>query len=490
MAADYSGKATCIALTLRKTETMDETYDMVIIGGGPAGYVAALRGRQLGLSVVLMDKERIGGVCLNRGCIPTKAILSDMEGVLWTRRAVREQILDREPIVDFARVMHRKNTVVEKMVSNLERHLTATGVRTLKARAKVLDQGVVATDQGDSIRGNNVLIASGSRSWTPPIQGADSPGVVGTRQVLDLDRIPERLVIIGGGMIGQEFAAIFSSMGCRVTVLETLDRILNPVDKEIARKYMSLLPGRGITTHVGARVERIEKVRDGLRIVYEKKSKESIAEADLVLMATGRRPFFEDSGIAESGIELDKGAIRVDPFLRTSVEGIYAAGDVVGKNMLAHVASYHGEIVAENIAGRNREAHDDLVPACVFTMPQIAWVGLTEEQAVESGRPFRTSTFSLAANGKAMAMGEARGWLKLIEDTETGRLIGAHFMGPSVSELVAEMTLAIRKGMSAADIADTIHPHPTISEALREAALGLLDGPVHAASRTKTFKGT
>lgn len=468
---------------------MDETFDMIIIGGGPAGYVAALRGRQLGLSVVLMDKERIGGVCLNRGCIPTKAILSDMEGILWTRRAVREGILDREPMVDFARVMHRKDAVVEKMVSNLDRHLTASGVKILKARAKVADRGVVATDQGETIRGRNIVIASGSRPWTPPIRGADSPGVVGTRQVLGFDRTPERLVIIGGGIIGQEFAAIFSSMGSRVTVLETLAGILNSVDGEMARKYMSLLPGRGITTHVGVRVECIEEVRGGLRIVYEKKGKESIAEADLVLMATGRRPFFEDTGIAELGIEVDKGAIRVDPFLRTSVEGIYAAGDVTGRNMLAHVASHHGEIIAENAAGRNRAAHDDLVPACVFTMPQIAWVGLTEEQAAASGRPFRTSTFSLTANGKAMAMGETRGWLKLIEDLETRRLIGAHFMGPSVSELIGGMTLALRKGMSAPDITDTIHPHPTISEALREAALGLLDGPIHSASRTKSFGG-
>ena len=468
---------------------MDEVYDMVVIGGGPAGYVAALRGRQLGLSVVLVEKERIGGVCLNRGCIPTKAILSDMEGVRWCRRAAQEGILDREPRIDFSRLMHRKDVVVEKMVSNLDKHLTSMGVRTLQTKASVLDSGAVATEQGEIIRAKNIVIASGSRPWTPPIAGADSPGVIGTRQALNLEKLPPRLVIIGGGIIGQEFAAIFSSMGCRVTVLEALNRILNEVDSEIARKYSSLLPGRGISTEVGVTVRSIEKVGDILRVAYEKQSKEKTAEADLVLMATGRRPFFENSGVADLGVEVQSGAIRVDPFLRTSVPGIYAIGDVVGKQMLAHVASYHGEVAAENIAGRNREAQDDLVPACVFTMPQIAWVGLTEEQATNSGRPFRTSTFSLSASGKAMAMGEARGWLKVIEDTGTGRLIGAHFMGPSVSELVGEMTLAIRKGMSASDIVDTIHPHPTISESMREAALGFFDGPIHAASRTKSYKG-
>ncbi|MEJ2715789.1 MAG: dihydrolipoyl dehydrogenase [Deltaproteobacteria bacterium] len=468
---------------------MDETYDMAVIGGGPAGYVAALRGRQLGLSVILLEKERIGGVCLNRGCIPTKAILSDMEGVRWCRRAAREGILDRQPRIDFSRLMHRKDVVVEKMVSNLEEHLAKSGVRTLQATAGIVDAGAVATEQGEIVRAKNIVIASGSRPWTPPIAGADSPGVIGTRQALNLEKLPSRLVIIGGGIIGQEFAAIFSSTGCRVTVLEALNRILSEVDSEIARKYASLLPGRGISTEVGVTVRSIEKVGDVLKVAYEKKSKEKTADADLVLMATGRRPFFENSGVAELGVDMERGAIRVDRFLRTSVPGIYAIGDVVGKQMLAHLASYHGEVAAENIAGHSREAEDDLVPACVFTMPQIAWVGLTEEQAVKSGRPFRTSTFSLSASGKAIAMGESRGWLKVLEDRETGRLIGAHFMGPAVSELVGEITLAIRKGMSAADIVDTIHPHPTISEAMREAALGFLDGPIHAASRTKSYEG-
>ncbi len=468
---------------------MSVTYDMAIIGGGPAGYVAALRGRQLGLTVALMEKEKVGGVCLNRGCIPTKAILSDMEGVRWCRRAAREGILDREPSIDFSRLMHRKDGVVETMVSNLHKHLTAVGVRTIQTSARVIDDGKVVTKQGEIISAKNIVIASGSRPWTPPIEGADSPGVIGTRQALNLEKVPQRLVIIGGGIIGQEFAAIYSAMGCQVTVLESLNRILNQVDSEIARKYASLLPGRGISTQVGIMVRSIGKVGDSLRVVYEKKSKEKTVEADLVLMATGRHPQVQSSGVADLGLELDRGAVRVDSHLRTSAPGIYAIGDVVGKQMLAHLASHHGEIAAENIAGMNREAEEDLVPACVFTMPQIAWVGLTEEQAVESGRAFRTSTFSLSASGKAMAMGEARGWLKVIEDTGTGRLIGAHFMGPSVSELVGEMTLAIGKGMSASDIVDTIHPHPTISEAMREAALGFLDGPLHATPRTKSFDG-
>jgi dihydrolipoamide dehydrogenase len=257
-----------------------------------------------------------------------------------------------------------------------------------------------------------------------------------TRQILELKQIPERLVIIGGGVIGQEFAAIFSIIGSKVTVVEVLDRILSEVDTEIARRYASLLPGYGVSTELSAQVKAIEKAGNLLRVVYEKRGKEKICEADAVLMAAGRRPYLEGLGLSESDVKVKNRAIHVDQCLRTSVEGIYAIGDVTGRKMLAHVASYHGEVVAENIAGRERDVEDELVPGCVFTIPQIAWVGLTEEHVKASGRPFRTSIFSLASSGKAQAMGEARGWLKLVEDSETGRLVGAHFLGPQVSELI------------------------------------------------------
>lgn len=466
---------------------MAESYDLVIIGGGPGGYTAALRARQLGLSVALAEKERIGGVCLNRGCIPTKALLSDMEGLRWMKAAAREGLLESVLSINFPHLMERKRAVVEKIVSNLEKHIAASGIKAFQAKARVIDPETVSIDNRTILKANNIVIATGSRPWIPPIPGADSPGVLSTREILELDKPPESLVIIGGGIIGQEFAAIFSSIGTRVKVLEALDRILTEVDSEIARKYASLLPGRGVATEVGVRIGAIERVGDRLRVVYEKGSEERTAEADLVLMATGRRPFWTGSGIEELGLDPAGGSIPVDRFLKTPLDGIYAVGDVVGRKMLAHVASYHGEIAAENCAGHERPVNDEVVPGCVFTMPQIGWVGLTEEEAKESGRPFRTSTFSLFASGKALAMGEPRGWVKLVEDAQTNRLIGAHLMGPQVSELLAGITLAIRKGMTASDIAETIHPHPTISEAVREAALGFLDGPIHATAKTRSF---
>jgi dihydrolipoamide dehydrogenase len=466
---------------------MVNIYDMAVIGGGPGGYVAALRARQLGLNVILIEKEKVGGVCLNRGCIPTKALLADVEGLQWVRRAIKEGILDRMPGIDFSGMMERKSRVVGKMVGNLEELLAAKGVALTCSTAKVVEPGTVMTAAGELVRCRNIVVATGSRSWTPPISGADLPRVLTTRQILELKRIPEKLAIIGGGVIGQEFAAIFAALGSKVTVVEVLDRILNEVDTEIARRYASLLPGYGVSTELSARIKGIEKAGDLLRVVYEKRDKEKVCEADVILMAAGRRPYLEGLGLSESGVELKNRAVEVDQHLRTSVEGIYAIGDVTGRKMLAHVASYHGEIVAENVAGREREVEDNLVPGCVFTSPQIAWVGLTEEQAKESGRPFRTSIYSFASNGKAQAMGETRGWLKLIEDSQKGRLVGAHFLGPQVSELIGGVTLAMRKGLSATDIIETIYPHPTLSEGLREAALGFADGPLHSAGRTRSF---
>jgi dihydrolipoamide dehydrogenase len=467
---------------------MPDKYDMAIIGGGPGGYVSALRGRQLGLKVLLVEKERIGGVCLNRGCIPTKALLADVDGLRWARRAAADGIIPDVPLLNFGRLMDRKAQVVNGLVTNLEKWLAATGVEVIQDTASIPEPGTILTPGGRTLSARTIVLATGSKQRLIPIPGADLPGVIGTRQVLDLKEIPKTMVIIGGGIIGQEFASIFAPLGTKVTILEALDRILNEVDLELAKKFASLLPGQGISVETGIRISSIDKLENSLRVVYEKKSKEKTVEADLVLMAAGRGPYTEGLGLEPLGVETEKGAVCVNNRMSTSVEGIYAVGDVTAKKMLAHVASYHGEVAAENIAGIETETDDEVVPACVFTHPQIAWVGPTEEEAAASGRSFRTAVFSLSANGKALAMGQPRGWVKLIEDSESGTLMGAHLMGPDASELIAELTLAVQKKMSAKDLADTIHAHPTLSEAVRETALGLLGGSIHAASRVKSFE--
>jgi dihydrolipoamide dehydrogenase len=466
---------------------MQNSFDLVTIGGGPGGYVCAIRARQLGLNVAIVEREKVGGVCLNRGCIPTKALLSDVQGIHWTHRATKDGIIDRPVNVDFSALMRRKTSVVDGIVSNLEKHLCALNITIIHGKGQIKDPETIQTDLGETIKSKNIVLATGSRPWRPPIPGIDSPGIIGTREALELTELPKRLAIIGGGVVGQEFAAIFASFGSRVTVLEVLDQILVGVDKELAKKYASFLPGKGVAAELGAKIHVIEKKDSGLRITYEKKGKEKVIEVDLILVATGRRPWVQSCGAEELGIVSEHHSISVDPHLQTSVKGVYAIGDVLGRQMLAHLASYHGEVAAENIAGRQRIAEDDLVPSCVFTIPQMAWVGLTAEQAESSNIPSKTSTFTLWSSGKAVAMGEPKGWMKLIENSESGRLIGAHFMGPDVSELIGMMTLAISSGMSAADFSESIFPHPTISEAVREAALGLMDGPIHSAPRVRSL---
>jgi dihydrolipoamide dehydrogenase len=465
---------------------MAETFDMVVIGGGPGGYVAALKGRRLGMTVALAEKDRVGGVCLNRGCIPTKALLADAEGLQWVHRAARDGLIAPEPIADFSRMSLRMKEIVSKMVSNLEILLKDSGVRLLRGAAEIPEPGTVRIGGGGELKARNTVLATGSRSWKPPIAGADLPGVLTTRELLDFDRVPKRLLIIGGGFIGMEFATVFSTVGSKVTVLEVLGRLLNEVDGEMARKFTSLLPARGISAETGVHIQGIEAQGNGLRVVYQKRGQEKTAEADVILMATGRRPNVGELHPESFGVRVTGGAIEVNEFLETSAKGIFAVGDVIGRKMLAHAAYHHGEIAADNIAGLAKPVQDDVVPACVFTSPQIAWVGLTEEQASSEGRPFRSSTFSLSQNGKAQAMGEPRGWIKLIEDTKSGRLVGAHLLGPHVSELIGELALAVRLGLAAKDIAETIHAHPTLSESIREAALGLLDGSLHGAARIKS----
>jgi dihydrolipoamide dehydrogenase len=468
---------------------MFEFYDMAVIGGGPGGYAAALRARQLGLSVLLVEKEKIGGVCLNRGCIPTKALLSDVEGFQWALRAARDGILLQRPEISFPAMMSRKTSVVAKLVENLQKLLAATDVNVQYGEAAIADRETVKLNTGEIWKAKHIVIATGSRSWVPSIPGLDLPGVLGTRQALELEQIPESVVIIGGGVIGQEFAALFSGLGSKVTVLEALSRILSEADADMAKRYASLVSAR-MRTETGIRVDRIEGQRPGFKVYYDKKGHEKSVEADLVLTATGRRPCFEGLGLQKLGIAIENRAVLVDRQLRTSVPGVYAIGDVIGGKMLAHVASYHGELVAERIAGHSIDVGDEPIPACVFTSPQIAWVGPTEEQAKQLGLSYRTSTFSLSASGKALAMGEPRGWVKLMENAQTGKIIAAHLLGPHVSELLGELALAVKNGLSAADIAGTIHAHPTLSESVREAALGFLGGPMHAAANIKSFDGS
>ncbi len=467
---------------------MGRAFDVVVIGSGPGGYVAALKARSKGLGVALVEKEKVGGVCLNRGCIPTKTLLHHAEGIQWMRHAAGLGIVEGGPSVNFQALMRHKDLIVQTMTSNLQHQLDSSGIHTIVGTAKVPEPGFVTIDGNETIRAGNIVVATGSRGWVPAIPGSDLPGVLNTRQILGSDKVPAHLTIVGGGMIGQEFACIYAALGAKVTVLEALGRVLGEVDSDMAKRYLTTLPSKGISCETGCRIDRIEERTSGLMVVYEKGSEEKVLQTDMVLMATGRRPDLGACGVDALGVRMEKGAIVVDEFLRTSIPGIRAVGDVLGKAMLAHVASYQAEIVVENIIGNQKPVNDRIVPSAAYTYPQIAWVGLTEDAARAAGLAFRTSVFPLSANGKAFSIDQPVGWVKLLEDSRNGCLVGIHMMGPNVSELLGEATLAIGKGMSAADIVEVIHPHPTVSEALREAALGFCGGPVHAAPRIRSFR--
>lgn len=466
---------------------MTEKYDLAIMGGGPAGYSAAIRAGGLGFRVALIEEEAIGGVCLNRGCIPTKAILADTEGLLWNQRAAKAGVIDRAPGFNFAAVMERKRAVVKGLVGNLSDYIASLGVDIFPARAEAMAPDELSLSSGEIIKAKSIFISTGSKSIIPPIPGADSELVMNSRKILDLDKVPPRLAIIGGGIIGQEFGAMFAALGSQVTIFEALDSVLPGVDRDIAKRYATLARGRGIKAITSAFVRSISETTTGVRLVYEKNGEEKSDEADLILVAAGRGPNCQESALGRLELRRNGSAIAVDDHLRTNVEGVYAGGDVTGGQMLAHVASFHGEHVALSLREPQAPLNDSLAPCCVFTQPQIAWVGPSEEALQEMGKPYRTSVFSLTAGGKAQAMGEPRGWLKLIEDEASGKLLSAIFLGPHVSELISEMTLAINNGFTARDIADAMHPHPTISESVREAALGFLEGPIHSAARIKSY---
>ncbi len=464
---------------------MPVKYDLAIMGGGPAGYAAAIRGAGLGKKIALVEKESIGGVCLNRGCIPTKSILSDVEGVLWANKAARNGIIDMAPHPNFQGIMARKNKVVQGLVSNLSDYMESLGVDIYPVQAKAMAPDELLCADGAVIKADTLFIATGSTPVSPRISGLDLPQVMGSREILQLEKVPKTIGIIGGGVIGQEFGAIFSGLGAKVMIFEALDRILPTVDADISKRYLNLARPKGIKNITSAKVNAIKETKEGLSVEYEKGGKEKKEIVDVLLVAVGRKPRLEEECIGRLGLELNSGAIPVDDYLRTSVQGIYAGGDCIGRLMLAHVASFHGEYIAESLNQKMGPCDDSLVPACLFTHPQIAWVGPTEESLQESGVQYRTSVFSLTASGKAQAKGDPRGWLKLMENTETGKIIAAVLMGPDVSEIISGITMAISRGFTASDIADIIHPHPTISEALRETALGFLHGPIHSSARIK-----
>lgn len=458
-------------------------YQVGILGGGPGGYVCALRAAQLGLSVVLIEGERLGGTCLNWGCIPTKALVKSAD--LWREMNHAEEfgLFAGERRLDYSAVTARKDQVVNTLVGGVEKLMKAANIRVVKGwgEFKVPGQLSVTTAEGiEDIQVENVVLATGSVPVRIPIPGADLPGVGTSDDILKETGLPKRLVVIGGGVIGLEFASIYQAFGVKVSVVEMLPSLLPTVDEEIPKRMTPLLKRSGMEIFTKTAVKEIRQDGDSLIVQVEDAKGLKEIPADRVLLSTGRKPNLRGINAEALGLETERGAIKVNAQMQTNLPNVYAIGDVVGGIMLAHVASAEGIVAAEHICGHSVAMDYRAIPSAIFTYPEIAAVGITEQELKATGREYRVSKFPFSANGKALALGESVGLVKILADQE-GVILGASIMGPQASSLIPELVLAVEKGLRAEDIARTVHAHPTLPETILEAAHGINGKPLHLA---------
>ncbi|SHJ36064.1 dihydrolipoamide dehydrogenase [Clostridium amylolyticum] len=459
---------------------------IIIMGGGPGGYVAAIRAAQLGAKVTLIEKEALGGTCLNKGCIPTKALYRNAELVNNLKASEDFGILVDNFTLEVNKIQERKNGIVHQLVSGVEQLMKANNIEVRKGHGVLysceenIKKVKITLDDGreEIVEGDNIIIATGSHTFIPPIQGVNNEGVITSDDIINFKEIPKSLVIIGGGVIGMEFGAIFNSFGTKVTIVEALPSILNMVDGEIVKRLNPMLRKKDIEVHTGAMVKSIEKHEDKLLVNVEGKKGEFTLEGEKVLIATGRKPNIQGLNLEEVNIEYDKKGIKTEDNYETSVKGIYAIGDVNGKWMLAHAASHQGVEVAERIMGIDNQG-STLIPNCIFIFPEIASLGATEEQLKAEGINYKTSKFLFGANGKALALGEGEGLIKVISD-EDNKIIGVHILGPHASDLIHEGVVIMNKEVKVEDIKHMVHAHPTLSEAFYEAVLALNNEAIHA----------
>lgn len=454
--------------------------DVAVLGAGPGGYVAALRAAQLGGQVVLVEKDELGGVCLNRGCIPSKALLRSVEVYRLAREGEEFGVAASGVRLDWGVAQARKRQVVRGLVGGVRRLLARAGVDVVRGEARFVSPDAIAVQGGDTIKARHFVIATGSHALHPPIPGLDLPRVLDSKAALELQEIPRSVCIIGGGAIGVEFASLFAGAGAEVTLVEMLPRLLPAMDRALGAALQWSLEQQGARVLTGARVASVEAVEGGLQVAILVDGGETRAQAERVLCAVGRRPNVEGLGLDGTGVRYDASGILVDDQMRTSVPTIYAIGDVAqGKWQLAHVASHEGLVAAENICGQHARMHYNGVPACVFSSPEVASVGVSEDQAREQGHNVRAGTYPLSGNGKALAYGGPEGFVKVVAEAKYGQVLGVHAVGPHVSELILEGAMAITLEATLEEFAATIHPHPTVGEALAEAALAAEGRALH-----------
>ena len=457
-------------------------YDVGIIGGGPGGYVAAIKAAQLGGSVCLIEKGEWGGTCLNRGCIPTKTLFAVANLATQVQEASAFGInISGEATIDYAQVLDHKASVIKRLTGGIAQLLKANGVDTYNGTATLTDKNTIVVNKSDGtteqLHAKNIIIATGSEPAEPPIFEIDEEQVLTTTGILNLTELPESLLIVGGGVSGCEFASIFSALGCQVTVLELLPTILATEDVQVIRHIQLFMKRKGITIHTSAKLTHVKKSEAGVTAVLES-GEELIAEK--MLVSIGRRYNTEKIGLEAVGVHTDSGKIVVDAQMQTNVPGIYAVGDVASRYLLAHVASAEGKVAAQNSLGDRVEMDYQVIPWCVFTLPEIGHVGMTEKEATDEGYEVKIGRFPYAANGKALGLGETDGFVKTVSDVESGDILGVHIVGAQASTLIHEAAVAVRLGASAEDIAHTVHAHPTLSEMVMESAEAAYGRAIHS----------
>ena len=443
-------------------------FDAVVIGAGPGGYVAAIRCAQLGLKTAVIEAVDVGGTCLNRGCIPTKALLHPAE-IYETiaKEAAQAGVHADNLAVDYSEVYAFKEKVVKRMTGGVEKLLKGRKVTIIKGRATLTGAHSLVVD-GKEYTSDKIIVATGSEPARIPIPGIDGEGVLNSNGVLASDKLPEKVVIIGGGVIGIEFATLYNSFGKDVVIVEALPRIMSTMDEDASTVMSDVLSGKGVEIHVNAKVTEI---KDGPTVVYDENGTIGEASGDLVIVAIGRRPVTKDLGLEAVGVKVsDRGFVEVNDKLETSVPNIYAIGDITGKVQLAHVASAQGCVAAANAAGGNKTIKYDVIPSVIYSNPEVAAVGITEAEAKAKGLNINTGFFSTAGNGRSVILGSTSGFVKLVTEAVTGEILGATIVAPHASDMIAELAVAMNSEATIEEIADTVHPHPSVSEIIMEAA--------------------
>ena len=462
---------------------MSESYDVIVIGGGPGGYICAIRAAQLGLRTACVERRAtLGGTCLNIGCIPSKALLQSSENFEEAKNAFADHGVVVEGVkLDLARMMARKQDVVGANVKGVEFLFKKNKVAWLKGSGSITAPGKVDVD-GTEYEAKHIVIATGSEALTLPGLEIDEQAVVTSTGALELDRVPGHLAVIGGGYIGLELGSVWHRLGAEVTVIEYLDRLVPGMDAEVAKTFERVLGKQGLKFRLGTKVTGARRGNDGVTLALEpaKGGPAEELKVDVVLVAIGRRAYTDGLGLEAVGVEVDdRGRVKVDAHYATTVPGLYAIGDVIAGPMLAHKAEEEGVALAERIAGQAGHVNYDVIPGVVYTWPEVASIGATEDQLKQQGVEYRIGKFPFTANARARAMGSTEGFVKILADKATDRILGAHIIGPDAGTLIMELATAMEFGAAAEDVARTCHPHPSLTEAVKEAALAVEGRALH-----------